>query len=502
MSTVGRNIAANFAGQLWSALMGVVFIPAYIHLLGLESFGLIGFFLTLQALALVFDLGMAATINREIARAGAWRMQETRDLVRTLEWIYWPLGTLVALVIWLCSDLLAQSWLRPVDIDSGRVGFSIALMALAIGAQWPTSFYAAGLNGLQRQVQVNALAATFGTLRGAGVLAPLVIVSPTLEVFFYWQATVSALQTLACAFVFWGALPPADRAPRFSVAEFSRVGGFTAGLSAIGMLSFILIQADRIILSRLLSLDKFGVYVLAASVAAALMRLVLPWFSAFYPRFSQLLAQERSAALQSVYHASCQCLAATVLPAAAVTAVFSEDLLRLWTGDLLLAKQAAPLLAVLICGTALNGLLHLPYAMQLAYGWTSLALWANLVGVCFLLPSIWLLALTFGSIGAASAWVLLNTGYVLIVIPLMHRRILRGQLADWYFRDVGLPALASIAAVLALDALGPPIREGVEGVITLVAIYATATAAACAVCSSVRRYAWTLLGALVGGIRR
>jgi O-antigen/teichoic acid export membrane protein len=479
--------------------MGVVFIPIYIRLLGLESFGLVGFFVTLQAMAVVFDLGLAGTINRELARRGTTEPQSVRDLVRTLEWFYWPLGFMVAVVVWLLSGTLAESWLRPVDMDPSRVSLAIALMGGAIGAQWPTAFYVAGLNGLQRQVLANSLAAAFGTLRGAGVLVPLAVLSPTVEAFFIWQGAICALQTVVFAAVLWRALLPGHRAARFSAAELSRVGGFTAGLSAIAVLSFVLMQADRIVLSRVLTLDQFGVYAIAAAVAATLVRFIQPWFAAMYPRFTQLLVEGRSDVLRSVYHASCQGLATTVLPAAAVIAAFAEDILRLWTGDSALSAQAAPVLAVLTFGSALHGLMHLPYAMQLAHGWTSLALWANVVGVCFVVPAVWWLTKAYGPVGAAAAWVLLNLAYVLFVIPLMHGRILKGQMADWYLRDVGPPAAASLAAALALRAMVQPLSVGVAGVFALASIYGAVTLAACVSSPFPRRH---LLGCLGNVFRR
>lgn len=63
-------------------LMGLVFVPLYIKFLGMEAYGLIGFFATLQALFSILDLGLGATLNRELARASAHlgEAQQTRFL--------------------------------------------------------------------------------------------------------------------------------------------------------------------------------------------------------------------------------------------------------------------------------------------------------------------------------------------------------------------------------------------------------------------------------------
>ena len=489
MSPVGRNVVANFAGQLWSALMGVLFIPVYIHLLGLEAFGLVGFFVTLQALSVVFDLGLAGTINRELARRGSVEPQSTRDLVRTLEWTYWLLGIAVALLVWTCSGLLATYWLQPVEFDRTRASTALGLMGATLGAQWPSAFYAAGLNGLQRQVLSNILTALFGTLRGAGVLIPLLVLDPTIEVFFTWHAAIAAIQSFTCAVVFWSVLPAGTRRARFSVFEVARIGRFTSGLSAIALLSFVLAYADRIVLSRQVPLDQFGVYVIASSVAAALLRFVQPWFNAFYPRFSEMQARNDWAALCTAYHVASQWLAATVLPVAVVVAVFAEDLLRLWTRDPILSIAASPILTLLVCGTAANGLMHLPYALQLAYGWTRLALLTNIVSVLLVVPIAWWLAKAFGAVGVAAIWPVLNLAYVSFVLPLMHRRIMRGELASWYVSDVGPSLVASVGVALLLRTLFPSLPDGLAGLAGIAGIYVAVAMAAIAATRRPREFA-------------
>ena len=43
-------------------------MPFYIKLLGIEAYGLVGFYVTLLAALQVLDLGISPTINREMAR--------------------------------------------------------------------------------------------------------------------------------------------------------------------------------------------------------------------------------------------------------------------------------------------------------------------------------------------------------------------------------------------------------------------------------------------------
>jgi len=57
---------------------------------------------------------------------------------------------------------------------------------------------------------------------------------------------------------------------------------------------------------------------------------------------------------------------------------------------------------------------------------------------------IYFLTIHYGVVGAASAWVILNTGYVLICIQIMHSRLLKGEQWRWYLNDVALPLISAL----------------------------------------------------------
>ena len=209
MPALRTNIFANYAGQAWMALMGVVFVPLYIRMLGMEAFGLVGLMLSIQALSMLFDLGMGNVLNRELARRvhNSSTSHTVGDLVRTFEWLIWPIAALIAFAIWLVSAPLANHWLHPSHLTQAETAHAVAIMGLAVAMQWPSSFYSNGLSGLERQPALNIINACFATLRGAGVLAVLYWVSPTVATFMWWYAAMGACQSLVSAMVLWRLLP-------------------------------------------------------------------------------------------------------------------------------------------------------------------------------------------------------------------------------------------------------------------------------------------------------
>lgn len=224
---------------------------------------------------------------------------------------------------------------------------------------------------------------------------------------------------------------------------------------SITLLALVLTQVDKILLSSLLTLSNFGYYSLAGAVAGALYILIAPVTQAFYPKFCQLHAQGNTIELAKIYHQGAQLISIVAGSSAIVIFLFSEILLRLWTQDVELARQVAPLLSILVLGTLLNGLMHIPYQMQLAYGWTSLAIWTNIVAVIVLVPAIFWVVPNYGVMGAAWIWVILNAGYCLISVQLMYQRILPQEKLRWYLRDVMAPLAAALLAAKSLDWLWP-----------------------------------------------
>lgn len=446
MSVLKTNIAANFAGNIWQALMGLAFIPLYVKFMGVESYGLIGIFATLQGLFALLDMGLGATMTREMARLSGLpgREQEMRDLVRSLEVIYWAVAVFIGIVIMAIAPYLAHHWVKASKLSPQTIEQALRIMGFAMALQWPAAFYSGGLMGLQKQVLLNAITSGMSTLRGAGAVLILWLLSPTIQAFFSWQIVISVINTGLLAFFLWRSLPRSGGEALFNKKVLAGVWRFAAGMTGIAVLSTALTQVDKVILSKMLTLEMFGYYTLAGLVAMTIYRFTGPVFTAVYPKFTQLAAIPDQDGVIALYHKSCQLMAVLILPFAVVVALFSYEIMLLWTQNPATAENCRLLVSIVVSGTALNGLMHIPYAIQLAYGWTKLSLYVNSISVVLLVPMIIYLTGHYGAVGGASAWVILNTSYLFISMPLVHKRLLPRENWRWYSQDVGLPLAVSI----------------------------------------------------------
>ncbi|HET9405082.1 MAG TPA: oligosaccharide flippase family protein, partial [Burkholderiales bacterium] len=440
-ASVRHNIIANFAARAWSALMTLAFLPLYIRFLGIEAYGLVGVYVSLVALFAILDMGLSTTLTRELARLSSAPDggREARDLTRTFELIYWGVGILIGGGVAALAPVIARHWLNVEGLPIETVEQSAMIMGLAMAMQWPISLYSGGLMGLQRQVLMNIVRAGASTLQGAGAVLVLWLISPTILAFFSWQIAVSALQAAVIAACLWKSLPAADGSASFRGKLLAGNWRFAGGMTAIAVLVAVLTQSDKFILSKMLSLEMFGYYSLAAAIASALSYISNPIFSALFPRLSQVVGRGNEAEVALIYHKGCQLMTATVVPVGTIVVLFSEELLTLWMRDATTVGNIHLLVSLLVTGTVLNSLMILPYALQLAYGWTRLVLVVNAVSVVLFVPLLILLADAYGGRGAALAWIALNAAYLVVVIPLMHRRLIRHSMGQWYLGDIGLP---------------------------------------------------------------
>jgi O-antigen/teichoic acid export membrane protein len=449
MSKIKQNIAANFIGNFWTTVMGLVFLPIYIKFVGIEAYGLVGFLVTLQAVFSLLDMGLSTTLNRELARLSVYKSnaRKMRDMVRSLEIFYWIIACLIGVSIAFMSPIIAQNWLNAIELKADTVQQAIMVMGWAIALQFSTNLYAGGLLGLQRQVLYNCIISCIATLRGVGAVFVLWRISPTVQAFFVWQIAVNGLQLILTAGFLWHSLPKTGSKARVNLGSIREIWRFAVGVGGTAALALILTHLDKIILSRLLTLEFFGYYTLAGTVAMGLYRISGPIFLALYPRFTQLATAGDAKALVTLYHIGCQLMTVLILPVTLTIAFFSREILFIWTQNSVIVEHTSLILSLLTVGISLNGLMHLPYALQLAYGWTKLAFYTNLIATTILGPLIYVMATQYGSVGAATVWIFLNGGYILFSLQIMHRRLLPTEKWRWYLEDSGKPFLAAFATI-------------------------------------------------------
>jgi O-antigen/teichoic acid export membrane protein len=429
--------------------------------LGIEAYGLVGFYMALSSVIGVIDLGIGATMNRELARLSAKEDEtgEQRDVVRTLEILYWAIAIFAGGVVLLLAPYIAHNWIKGQNLDPASILKAVQLMGFAIALQFPMSLYQGGLMGLQRQVLVNAILIVTGTLRSLGAILILWLVSPTIEAFLGWQVIASIIGSVAFFVALWSSLPKHQNFARFRSTILVGVWKYAAAISANSVVGIVLTQLDKVVLSKILSLEMFGYYSLAATVGSAIWMIILPFNSAIFPRFVQLHEGMQTDELRLFFHRASQFLSLVLFPVCALIIVFSSEILSLWLHDPAVVRQCHLIVSLLVFGTMLNGIASVPAYSASAFGWPQLVTYTNLIQAIAIIPLIVGLVGYWRGVGAGIAWVVLNSTYVIFMVPVYFRRYLRGEAGAWYFRDIALPAATAFAICLVSLRLRPELQS-------------------------------------------
>jgi O-antigen/teichoic acid export membrane protein len=446
-----RNLIAGIAQSIWSAALGLAVVPLYLKYLGIEAYGLIAFFTSAQALLQLLDMGLIPTMNREVARCSAARnYDQARVLLHSLSVVYWITAALIAAATALLAPVISHHWLQAGSMPQQSITRIVVLMGVVIACRWPIGIYQGAIMGAQKLLVSSVINIVMITIGSVGSVALLALVSPRIELFFCWQGLVGIAYALTMRMSAWQLIgKPTDNT--FDWAALRRVWRFSAGMSGVAISGIILMQLDKVLLSRILSLEAFGGYALATTLSAGLYVLLTPTFNVIYPRLSAMVASGDTASVLTFYRVGTRLLLAFLFPLATFVSVYSYEIVLLWTGNPAIASHAAPVVSIFIVGTALNGAMHFPYALQLAYGITRLPLQINAILLALTVPTTILLAYRFGAIGGASSWALINAIYLIVGTWLTHRKLLQGIALKWLASDVGIPLFMSMLIVGALN---------------------------------------------------
>ncbi|MDH0863263.1 lipopolysaccharide biosynthesis protein [Mitsuaria sp. GD03876] len=486
-----RNILANYIGKLWGIVSIYLFVPFYIRLLGVESYGVIAFQNVVLALMLMADAGLVPAFGREMARSQD--RAYLRTLLRTLETLLLAGCALLALVVALARDWIAAHWLK--GSDPALLALCIALLGATTATQLAMSLYSGGLMGLQQQARANGYAVAFSMVRSGLVLLPLWF-KPDLRVYFAWQLGAALLFLALLRHALWRELGGGAGA-RFEPRSLRGVWAYALGMMGMAIVAALNTQMDKLVTSFALPLKDYAVYSLAGIAAQAPVMLTLPVALALLPRLTQHVEQQRRAELTSEYLGYARLITIVAVATTAFACQWAAPLVRLWTGDADLAARTAPVLQVLMLGSLLLSLQLMPYHLSLAHGHNS----TNLkLGVVFLVVNpvlTYVLSQRFGLLGAATPWVFMNLVALVWLGLALHLRFVPDALRDWAWRAVTLPTAAVGSGVLAAGAAAAQLRHlGLpEGAALGVAMAATASV----VVASARRQVLALLRSRHGG---
>jgi len=373
-SVVARNAASSFVSMLWLNGLALLSIPIYIRLLGTGAWGVVAACSSLQLLFTLIDLGFSQIVPRWVAREAQDR-EALGQYIRAFHKIYGGLALAGFLGIQACAHPLAYQWFNVSPTQAVELELCIRLIAFQLLFQFANNLHVGIWHGLQLQVQANWRTCLFGTIKHALAMLILLWLGPK-PAHYAAAFSVAALAELVASVIAThrrGLLVAASDA-RLDLKPFMS----EAAMLSVGILIGLAVsQMDRVVLSRLVSVDSFGVYVVVANLALAFLALQAPLTRAYFPVLVQdvkATGQVNPATLRRLILGN---TFVCILPALAVCAA-ADWVLRLWVHNEHFVEQGAMPLRLLLIAMCLNALYNCFYQAIVAQGKAQLVVKVNL----------------------------------------------------------------------------------------------------------------------------
>ena len=470
-----RNIIANYLGQFYLIIIGIVMVPFYLQYLGAEAYGLVGFFVLMQSWMALLNMGLSPTISREVAKVKSLtdplKHLEFKNLLHSLEFIFIVISFIVAFFIVFYSDFISQNWLKVESLDIGVVSYCISLMGIMIGIRFILSLYNSGVIGTEEQVWLNKANIIISTLRFVGVLLVFYFISTEVKYFFEYQLFITLLEFFVFSTKFYKIMNIGKFKLYFSYAVVKPILPFAMGIAYTGAIWIFLTQLDKLLLSSIIPLEQYGYFSLVGVIANGVLQISAPIRKAILPRMTNLLSQGKTDEMIQVYKKSTQIVVIFVFSLISILAVFSYEFLYAWTGNIEASLWAKDILFWYVLGNGILTIAAFQYYLQFAYGKLKLHVYYNTVSALLSIPLIVWSAYTYGAIGVAMVWFIFRLLAFLIWTPYIHHTFAPGIHRDWIFKDIMPIFLSTIGYILLLKYIDFSFdysREAIFGLLILI----------------------------------
>lgn len=432
--TVGVRRLARGAGWLYAhrwieRLLDFVSVVVLARLLSPEDFGLVAIAASVATIVeglAAFDVEKALIRSRDDAR-------ELYDTAWTLSLVR---GLVAGLVMLAVAPFLGDERITHVVL-------ALAATPVLKGLANPRFVT------FERDLDYSKLASLTLAARAGAFVVTVAVAVRTLS---HWALVAGLLAGALLTLLLGYVLRPYR--PRFSLARFSELFGFSGWLSATSIVTTLSMETDKLIVGRILGIVDAGLYFMTQRVGVLPSReLISPLQRLLYPSFSEAL--EDPGRLRRMAAESINVLGSLALPAGFGFALVAADFVPLALGGQW--TPIVPLLVILVPYLGVRATLSMTLPCVMALGRTRLLFGVSLVYALVHVPAFVLGTLLGGLRGAIGALVGAGVVYTGLNAWMLRRTLgLRiGEIAGRLRR----PALATVAMLVVagpLAVLVPP----------------------------------------------
>ncbi|MBA6368666.1 oligosaccharide flippase family protein [Colwellia sp. BRX8-5] len=474
MASLKTNTITSYLSQGYAAIIGIAVMPFLFSTLGSDAFGLIGFFTVAQVIINLLGSGFNPTLSREIAKEKI-QYQNTYliSVIKSFELIFFCFLLLILIVALFANNWFAIEWFES-DLPVELLSSIVLLIFIVCAVRFQSVLYLSALRGSEDFLWINSVSIIINTLRFPISLL-LVIYYPSLKLYFGFHLIIAMVELLVMRYRigkllginFW--LPD-----HFSFYNVKKLGRFAKAVAITAVISVVIAQADKVLMSKLLTLSEYGYFTVCIMLANGILLLGFPIGTVLIPRLTALYADGKLDEFRQIYIKFTKFVCIFIVPGAIVLAGFSQNIIYLFTGSTEAANWGKDILSYYTLGNAFLIVAGFQYYQQVAKGDLKYHVRYSMALLLCSLPLIMFFGSEYGVIAVAIIWLFFRVFAFIFWVPYIHAKMKTIKYSHWLFQAVLPSLLVSIIAYALLKEYDENIIENkVTLLVQLVGFYMT-----------------------------
>jgi len=430
---IKKSLFATYFVQLYAALINIILIPIYVQILGVEQFGLIGFFILLQNIIMIFDVGISGSLSRQ-ASITKHSISEYKGFLKQFT-IIMSIFIVISIIIfsfgYFNNEYIITKWINS-NLEKNILSVSVISMFMILSFRYVSTPFRSGLIGLEKHVTLSKLNFIFISLKFPGGLVILNLFDNSIISYFIYQTFVSLSELLAMSFIFILSSKAIIKTTSKSFhalktkITLKSLLVFSGQLSLLSVTWIIVTQIDKFILSSLLSLKDYAYYTLAITISGVILMFSAPLSQVLMSRLSVLYSHNNMQDYVKLYTKAFSLMSIVMISLGTFIFVFSKSIIFMWTGDLSIANASFYYAKWLALGNTISILMTFVFLLQYSTNQLKKHVIVYLLYSLLLIPISIYIANKFYGEGTAIFWFVHNIIFFIIWGGIVNHKFIKG----------------------------------------------------------------------------
>lgn len=338
-----KNIVINFAGLIIPAFVSLATVPAYIHALGLERYGVVALVWVLIDYFGILGFTMSMAAQNSISKAhSTGDARSCAEVLWSVVWANLAIGVLIGAAVYVCGLFYVSFCMSTENGLRHEVMMGLPWLALAVPVANVSCAFGAALTGAERFGVFNTTQ-TIGTMLFQLIpLGVAFVIGPTFQNVL---AAAILMRLLTAAQLAWQSMRvlgvSSVKGPRRDVVK--SLFGFGGWMFVGTVTSMVSESIDRVLIASTLGARLVALYSVPKNLVTRLNILAFAVERVLFPRLSAV----DSASAAVLMRESSQFLGAVLTPIVLLAMLAVGPFLQVWVGNEV-ASVATPFARVLI----------------------------------------------------------------------------------------------------------------------------------------------------------